>query len=137
MTRSIKSNFIFNLLNTGTQLLFPLITFPYASRIMLADGIGHVNFFQSIVSYISLFTCLGIPLYAIREIARSRKDFSKMSVTVVEILLLHAMLTILGYIAVAVICMSVAKVQTDIPLFIILSSSIFLQLLAANGSIKE
>ncbi len=125
MTRSIKSNFIFNLLNTGTQLLFPLITFPYASRIMLADGIGHVNFFQSIVSYISLFTCLGIPLYAIREIARSRKDFSKMSVTVVEILLLHAMLTILGYIAVAVICMSVAKVQTDIPLFIILSSSIF------------
>lgn len=125
MARSIKSNFLFNLLNTGTHLLFPLITFPYASRIMLAEGIGQVSFFQSIISYISLFTCLGIPMYANREIARVRDDVKKRSEVAVEILLLHAMLTIMGYIAVAVICMTVAKVQTDIPLFIILSASIF------------
>lgn len=125
MARSIKSNFIFNLMNTVTQLLFPLITFPYASRIMLAEGIGQVSFFQSIISYISLFTCLGIPLYAIREIARVRDDAEKMSITAVEILLLHAMLTILGYIVVVVICMMVTKVQVNIPLFLILSISIF------------
>lgn len=125
MARSVKRNFIFNLLNTGTQLLFPLITFPYASRIMQADGIGQVSFFQSIISYISLFTCLGIPMYANREIARVRDDLNKRSATAVEILLLHAILTTIGYIAVAVICMTVTKVQTDIPLFLILSASIF------------
>ena len=125
MTRSIKSNYIFNLVNSISQLLFPLITFPYASRIMMADGIGQVQFFSSIISYISLFTCLGIPMYAIREVAKVRNDAAKMSTTTVEILLLHALLTILGYVAVAIICMTVSDVQTNIPLFLILSATIF------------
>lgn len=92
---------------------------------MMADGIGQVQFFSSIISYISLFTCLGIPMYAIREVAKVRNDAVKISTTTIEILLLHAMLTILGYVAVAVICMTVADVQTDIPLFLILSATIF------------
>lgn len=125
MSKSIKSNYIFNLLNSVSQLLFPLITFPYASRIMMADGIGQVQFFNSIVSYISLFTCLGIPMYAIREMAKVRSDMKQMSTTTIEILLLHAMLTVLGYVAVAIICMTVSDVQTDIPLFLILSATIF------------
>lgn len=125
MSRSIKSNYIFNLLNSVSQLLFPLITFPYASRIMMADGIGQVQFFSSIISYVSLFTCLGIPMYAIREVAKVRNDAVKLSTTTVEILLLHAMLTILGYIVIAVMCTTVSDVQTDIPLFLILSATIF------------
>lgn len=91
----------------------------------MADGIGQVQFFSSIISYISLFTCLGIPMYAIREVAKVRSDMKQMSTTTIEILLLHAMLTILGYVAVAIICMTVSDVQTDIPLFLILSATIF------------
>lgn len=125
MSKSIKSNYVFNLANSISQLLFPLMTFPYASRVMMADGIGQVQFFSSIISYISLFTCLGIPMYAIREVAKVRNDAAKMSTTTVEILLLHALLTILGYVAVAIICMTVSDVQTDIPLFLILSATIF------------
>lgn len=125
MAKSVKANYLFNLINSGSQLLFPLITFPYASRIMMADGIGQVNFFQSIISYISLFTCLGIPMYAIREVAKVRDNAMEMTRTTVEILLLHAFLSILGYLAVAVICMTVAQVQIDIPLFLLLSTTIF------------
>lgn len=125
MSHSVKTNYFFNLLNTGTQLLFPLITFPYASRIMQADGIGQVNFFSSIVSYISLFTCLGIPMYALREIARVRDNVVEMNKTAVEVLILHALLTLGGYIVVAIICITVTKVQSNIPLFLILSSTIF------------
>lgn len=125
MANSVKINYLFNLINSGSQLLFPLITFPYASRIMLADGIGHVNFFQSIISYISLFTCLGIPMYAIREVAKVRNNAVEMTRTTVEILLLHAFLSILGYVVVAVICMTVTQVQADIPLFLLLSTTIF------------
>lgn len=92
---------------------------------MLADGIGHVNFFQSIISYISLFTCLGIPMYAIREVAKVRDNAVEMTRTTVEILLLHAFLSILGYVVVAVICMTVTQIQADIPLFLLLSTTIF------------
>lgn len=124
MSKSIKKNYILNLINTISTMLFPLITFPYAARILMADGIGQVNFFSSIISYISLFTCLGIPLYAIRETARVRDNQKELSKTVTEILLLHSGLTLLGYVAVFIIAYTVPKVMVDIPLFLLLSTSI-------------
>ena len=92
MAKSVKENFIFNLINTLSGLLFPLITFPYASRIMLADGVGQVQFYISIISYVTLLSSIGIPLYAIREIACVRKDVKQMNIAVIEILLLHVFL---------------------------------------------
>ena len=125
MAKSVKVNYILNLINTGTQMLFPLITFPYVCRVIEADGIGQINFFQSIISYISLFTCLGIPMYAIREIARDRSDVVQMNRTAMEILLLHSMLTLVGYAIVAILCLTVPQIQVNIPLFLILSLTIF------------
>lgn len=125
MAQSVKVNYLLNLINTGTQMLFPLITFPYVCRIIEADGIGQINFFQSIISYISLFTCLGIPMYAIREIARDRNDVVQMNRTAMEILLLHSMLTLVGYAIVAILCLTVPQIQVNIPLFLILSLTIF------------
>lgn len=125
MAQSVKVNYILNLINTGTQMLFPLITFPYICRVIEADGIGQINFFQSIISYISLFTCLGIPMYAIREIARDRSDVEQMNRTAMEILLLHSMLTLVGYAIVAILCLTVPQIQVNIPLFLILSLTIF------------
>ena len=125
MAQSVKVNYILNLINTGTQMLFPLITFPYVCRVIEADGIGQINFFQSIISYISLFTCLGIPMYAIREIARNRSDVVQMNRTAMEILLLHSMLTLVGYAIVAILCLTVPQIQVNIPLFLILSLTIF------------
>ena len=125
MAQSVKVNYILNLINTGTQMLFPLITFPYVCRVIEADGIGQINFFQSIISYISLFTCLGIPMYAIREIARDRNDVVLMNRTAMEILLLHSMQTLVGYAIVAILCLTVPQIQVNIPLFLILSLIIF------------
>ena len=106
-------------------MLIPLIAFPYACRIIGADGVGQVNFFTSIIQYVSLFTCLGIPLYAVREIARERNDIVKMNRTAVEILLLHTLLTAIGYLAVGILSMTVPQIQTDISLFGVLSLTIF------------
>lgn len=131
MTSSIKRNFALNLVNTISGLLFPLVTFPYASRILLADGIGQVQFFQGIIGYISLCTALGIPLYAIREIARVRNDKTLCSKTAIEILLLHSVLTLAGYVMVYVLIATVAKIQVDIPLFLLLSTNLFFTAIGA------
>ena len=121
MAKSLRVNYIFNMLNTVTGLLFPLITFPYASRIMLADGIGQVNFFQSI----TLLTCLGIPMYAIRKIASVRDDVAERNKVAIEILLLHATLSLIGYVIVALLAAFVSDIQVNIPLFFILGLTIF------------
>ena len=122
---SIKRNFVLNLSKTITALLFPLVTFPYASRILFAEGIGRVQFFLSIIDYIALCTALGIPLYAVREIARVRDDAVLRSKTTTEILLLHALLTLAGYAVVLLLAFTVAKIEVDVPLFLLLSSTLF------------
>lgn len=124
MPKSLKKNFAFNLINSVTGLLFPFITFPYASRIMGAAGIGQVNFYNSIISYIILFAGLGIPLYAVREIARVRDDKYKMNKTFLEIFSLHSFLTIIGYIIVLILCFTVPRIHEGLPLFLLLSLSI-------------
>lgn len=105
-------------------LLFPLITFPYSARIIGVEGIGQVRFFSSIITYISLLSSLGIPIYAIREIAKVRDDLCKMVNTTAEILLLHLFLTLCGYLVIVFICMIVPQVSSDIPLFLVLSASL-------------
>lgn len=122
---TLKKNFLLNLINTLSGVLFPLITFPYASRILLADGIGQIQFFQSIIDYISLFAALGIPLYAVREVARIRDFKQKRSKITFEILLLHAMLTIGGYICIFLLAAFVEKIQVNISLFFLLSLTLF------------
>lgn len=132
MASSVKKNFALNLVNTISGLLFPLITFPYASRILLAEGIGQVQFFQGIIGYIALCTALGIPMYAIREIARVRNDRELCSRTSVEILLLHSGLTLIGYVIVAVLVATVTQIQVDIPLFLLLSTNLFFTAIGAT-----
>ncbi|MDR1223835.1 MAG: flippase [Tannerella sp.] len=121
---SIKKNAVLNMIYTVSGILFPLIAFRYASRILLADGIGQVYFFTSLIEYIILLTSLGIPLYAIREIARVRDDHALMSKTATEILILHSVLSAAGYLAVFLLICTVTKIQADIPLFLLLSVSI-------------
>lgn len=83
--KSIFKNYIYNVTLTILNLLFPIITFPYVSRVLGADGIGKVNFVNSVASYFILFASLGIPTYGIREIARVRDSREKMSKVFCEI----------------------------------------------------
>lgn len=96
MEKNLKKNFIMNFIKILINLLFPLITFPYISRILLPEGIGRVAFVQSINNYFLLFINLGIPLYGIREIARVRNNGLEKSKVFSEILFLNIFTTIIG-----------------------------------------
>lgn len=67
--KSIKKNYIYNVCYQILVLLAPLITTPYISRILGADGIGTVSYAESIVSYFTLFATLGIATFGQREIS--------------------------------------------------------------------
>ena len=82
------------------SVLFPLITFPYASRILGAEGIGKVNYANSIISYFSLIAVLGISTYAIREGARIRnnkKEFNKFAKEMLRINIIMTAVTYIGF----------------------------------------
>lgn len=124
MSSSIRENFIYNIINTVCGLLFPLVTYPYAFRILTANGIGIVNFLNSIISYIVLLTSLGIPLYGIRETARVRDNPRELTRTTIEIISLNLFLNIIGYLIVFILCLTIPEIKELWGLFILLSTSI-------------
>ncbi len=122
--KSLKFNIILNFINTFTGIIFPLITFPYAARVLLPDGIGSVNFLNSIINYIVLFTSLGIPLFAVREVARYRDDKAHRDKITIEITLLSFFLCLGGYIVVILLACLVPQISHQAKLFYILSLGI-------------
>ena len=74
MKLSVKANAILNFLKTTILLIFPLITFPYISRILGVELLGRYNYSYSIVSYFILFAGLGISTYAVREGSKIRDN---------------------------------------------------------------
>lgn len=126
MAKSIKENFIYNMIGTVSGFLFPMITFPYVSRVIMAEGIGQIQFYTSIINYVVLLTSLGIPLYATREIARVRDNIVDLSRTTTEIICLNLILNIIGYAAIFVMCFTIDEIMQNVPLFLLLSTSIVL-----------
>lgn len=122
--KSIKLNFIMNAILQISAFIFPLITFPYVSRILGPSGTGNVSFATSIVTYFALFAQLGIPTYGIRATARVRDDKKLLSKTVQEIFIINAVMCVLAYFVFFVVLNLVPKMYNDKVLFIIISSTI-------------
>ena len=88
-TPSLKKNFVVYLLRTLISSLSPLIVFPYASRILGVEGIGRVQYAQSIAMYFELLAGLGILSYAVREGAKVRDDSQKLGKLMTELLTIN------------------------------------------------
>ena len=95
--KSLKKNAALNMVKTIMGLIFPLITFPYASRILQPSGLGKVNFAHSIISYFSMIAALGINTYAVREAAKLREDKAALTKFVKEILTINMTSTVIAY----------------------------------------
>ena len=87
-----------NAILTVSSVLFPLITFPYISRVLLVEGSGKVAFATSVVTYFTMFASLGIPTYGVRACAIVRDNKEKLSKTVQELLIISGGTTLLTYI---------------------------------------
>lgn len=79
MAKSIKRNYIYNLIQQILTLLTPLITTPYISRVIGAEGIGIYSYASSIVTYFALFAALGTATYGQREISYCQDDKKRRS----------------------------------------------------------
>ena len=124
--RSLKLNFVLNTTRTILNFLVPLVIFPYVSRVLGPDGLGKVEFANSIVSYFVLFTALGIPTYGAREIARVRDDLELRSKTVWEFILIMLFTILIGYVFYFILLGIIPRFAEQRLLFLIVAPTIFL-----------
>lgn len=92
---SVKKNFIYNLSYQMLIMILPLITTPYISRVIGAEGIGLQAYTVSIVNYFVLFIMLGINNHGNRSIAMVRDNKEETSKTFVSIYFIQASMSIL------------------------------------------
>lgn len=86
----VKKNFFYSSIVTVSNFLFPLITYPYVSRVLGVANIGTVNYIDSIINYFSLFSMMGIAVLGVREIASARESKEKLSSAFFSLLALNA-----------------------------------------------
>ncbi|MDM1063528.1 flippase [Empedobacter falsenii] len=124
--RSVKTNYLLNLIRILSTTLIGVVTMPYVNKVLGADNIGKVEYINSIISYFLLISALGIPVYAVRQIAKYRNDRLALGKNVVEILIILIITTLLSYLTIFCI-FKFTDLFTDYKsLVIILSSSILL-----------
>lgn len=99
---STKTNFAYNLLLTGCNYIFPLITYPYVSRVLGVDNIGLCNYVDGIVNYFTVLSMMGIANYGVREIARCKDDREHRDVVFSNLLAFNIVLAILALIILAI-----------------------------------
>ena len=75
----VKKNFIYNVLYQVLTIVLPLITVPYVSRKLGANGIGTYSYTYSVMSYFLMFALLGINNYGNRLIAKNKDNKINMS----------------------------------------------------------
>ncbi|WGE89333.1 flippase [Actinobacillus arthritidis] len=115
--KSVKFNFIMNLILTVSNFLFPLVTFPYVSRILLPEGTGKVAFAISVVSYFSIFASLGVATYGVRACAQVRDNKDLLSKTVHELLFINIIATIIVYVCFLLVVALVPRFAVEKELF--------------------
>jgi len=96
--KSIRKNFVWNSILKVSAIIFPLIIYPYVSRVIGAEGIGKVSFATSVIAYFSILAQLGIPTYGIRCCAQVADEKNELSKRVQEILCISLLTTAIAYV---------------------------------------
>lgn len=124
--KSIGKNAGLNMFKTVITLVFPLITFPYISRVLQVENLGKVNFANSIVNYFVLFATLGLKTYGVREGAIVRNNKDKFQKFFSEVFTITIVSTIISLIVLGIISMIVPSLTMYRILILILSISVIL-----------
>ena len=130
--RSVKYNFVMNAILTMSAIIFPLITFPYVSRVLLVEGNGKIAFATSVITYFSMFASLGIPTYGIRVCAQVRDDKEKLSQTVQELLIINLITTAIVTIGFLYSLWVVPKFREEQTLLLINGITLWLNVIGVN-----
>lgn len=112
MKKSLTFNVALSFLRTLTTIVFPLITYPYITRILSVENIGKINFGQSIVNYFMLLAGFGISSFAIRNGSQIRENNEQLNEFANRIFTINIITTVISYVLLIFVTILPTKVAT-------------------------
>ena len=110
----VIKNYLYNLSYQILTIILPIITVPYVTRIFTSEALGNYVFYNSIVSYFSLFAMLGIGVYGTKQIAAA----SDVSSTFWNIYVIQLIASILAISVYVISIFSIPQMGGVIPLIV-------------------
>jgi O-antigen/teichoic acid export membrane protein len=121
-----------NMILTMSSFIFPIITFPYVSRVLGPSGTGSVNFATSLITYFNMFAQLGIPTYGIRACAKVRDNKEELTRVTHELLTINLVMSLFAYAGLAAALFFVPSLKEDRTLYILVSALILFNAIGMN-----
>ncbi len=109
--KKLGINAVLNSIRTIMTVIFPLITYPYVTRVLQPENIGKLNFASSFIGYFSLIAVLGITIYASREGVQYRDDREKFSRFASQIFTLNLITTVISYCLLTICILLIPKLH--------------------------
>lgn len=128
----MQKNTLYNVIKTLSSILYPLITFPYISRVLGAEKVGTVNFGANFVSYFSLITTIGVTAYAVRECSKVKGDKKELGKVASQIYSINICIAAIAYLLLAACLIWVSKLKGYEILILIQSSTIVLTVIGTD-----
>ena len=110
---SLKTNIFYSSILTTANYIFPLITYPYVSRVLGVANIGACNFVDSIINYFVMLSTLGISIVGIREIAKNKEDKTNLQKTFSQLFTINTISTTIALAALLIAMHTVPKLQEN------------------------
>lgn len=110
---SLKKNIFYSGVLTTANYIFPLLTYPYVSRVLGVANIGVCNFVDSIINYFLILSALGIGTVGIREIAKNKGDKGNLQDTFSKLFTINTISTTFALIALLVAMHTIPKLQDN------------------------
>lgn len=115
----ITKNLLYSTLLTSAHYVFPLLVYPYVSRVLGVGNIGLVSFIDSIATYFILFSMMGISIVGVREVAKSRGDAAMLGLAARSLLWLNGLLTLLCLAGMAAATLAVPQLRGQWPMMLV------------------
>ena len=90
--RSVKKNYIYNLLYQMLAVVIPLLVTPYVARVLGVGPVGAFSYTTAVTGYFVLFGNLGIATYGQLRVAACRNDKKAVSKIFYELVILRFVL---------------------------------------------
>ncbi len=109
----LKRNIIYSGILTASSYVFPLLVFPYVSRVLGPGNIGLCGFIDGLVNYFILLSAMGVGIAGVREIAMHRNDRDKMNRVFSSMMFLSGVTTLIAVIAMIVATVYVPELREN------------------------
>ena len=130
--KSFTINAILNIIKQLCIIIFPMITFPYVSRILGVEAYGKLNFSTSMIGYVSLIAGLGVYSYAVRNGSQLRDDKQRFEKFACEVFSINIVSTVIAYVIMFSVLFFWKTLNPYRTIMLILSANILLSTLGTD-----